>query len=74
MRVVEIMRSDQESFANVEFYKSKVLLEGGGADPVYTYNFSRGVSDCSHGLVVAKMAGLPNEIIQTAKQCIEKSG
>lgn len=42
-------------------------MENGAGDPVYTYKFIPGVSECSHGLLVAKMADIPEEIIRTAE-------
>lgn len=63
--------SDMNAFGNVGFYKSQVLIEDDGR-VIYTYRFGRGVSDCSHGLLVARMAGVPDEIIEAADEFIRR--
>jgi DNA mismatch repair ATPase MutS len=69
---IKVMKSDPNAFANVGFYKSQVLTENDGR-PIYTYRFTKGVSDCSHGLLVAKMAGVPDEIIHSAAEFMERT-
>ena len=37
-----------------------------------SYKLQKGISDQSYGLFIAKMAGIPDEIIQNAEEYLEK--
>ena len=67
-----LITSNESAFSSVGFYKSQVLTEIDGR-PIYTYRFTKGVSDCSHGLLVAKMAGVPDEIIEAASEFLDRA-
>ena len=50
-----------------------MVLSGGdmyGGVPVYTYSFVKGVAESSHGLLVARMAGIPGGIVKAAKDLL----
>ena len=58
--------SNPLAFKDVAFYKSEVLTDSHDEAPIYTYKFTRGVSNSSHGLLVAKMADIPEDILDSA--------
>lgn len=43
-------------------------------EAIFTYKLVDGVSTVSHGLFVAKIAGMPAEIIESAKDIIFEEG
>ncbi|KAK0632319.1 muts domain V [Immersiella caudata] len=57
----------------VEMYCTDVQEDGHGGF-VYVHKLRRGINRHSHALKVARLAGLPEQAIQVARQVLERSG
>ncbi|KAJ3043384.1 DNA mismatch repair ATPase msh1 [Rhizophlyctis rosea] len=57
----------------VEFFRTSVVGETQDGRGSIDYKIQRGITDESHGIIVARKAGLPPEVIETAGKIMHAS-
>jgi DNA mismatch repair protein MutS len=61
------MMEDTNKVKKIGFYQTKVAADSNG-NTTCLYKIEKGIMDSSHGIEVAKMAGLPEQVIHDAVQ------